>query len=210
MGYSQPVTATPSRMTRKTAATREAIIGAARELLDEGGPEALTLPAVSERADVAVQTIYNRVGGRDALLMTVAERAMEANRVYLDAAYAKPGSAVQRVLGAAEAYVRFAKERPHEFRLLTQTSSGSPAFERIADLLDEETGRLAGAIADGIAEGDVRPDIDPRTTATVLWAAMSGVIALSWRADRHRADPDALLPLLATAVGEGLLIPNPD
>ncbi len=37
----------------------------------------MTLAAVAERADVAVQTIYNRVGGRDAVLMAVAERALQ-------------------------------------------------------------------------------------------------------------------------------------
>jgi AcrR family transcriptional regulator len=93
-----------SRSARKTAATREAIIDAAQALLDEGGPTALTIPAVSERADVAVQTIYNRVGGRDALLLAIAERALEANRVYMDQAYTTPGTPIERIERAARAY----------------------------------------------------------------------------------------------------------
>ena len=80
-----------SRTARRAAATREAIIDAAQALLTEGGPAALMLDAVAERADIAVQTIYNRIGGRSALLIAVAERALEENRSYMDAAYAAPG-----------------------------------------------------------------------------------------------------------------------
>ena len=76
-----------SRQERKRIATRETIVDAAERLLEEGGPDAVTLPAVSNLADVALQTIYNRVGGRNAVLLAVAERAYAANRVYADQLY---------------------------------------------------------------------------------------------------------------------------
>lgn len=86
------MTSKVTRATRRAAATRAAIVEAAEELLAEGGPSALTLEAVAERADVAMQTVYNRVGGRSAVLIAVAERALEDNRQYMDAAYATPGT----------------------------------------------------------------------------------------------------------------------
>src|ERR671923_2451142 len=159
-----------SRSARKTAATREAIVDAAQALLDDGGPAALTIPAVSERADVAVQTIYNRVGGRDALLLAVAERALEANRVYMDEAYAAPGTPIEPIQRAAAAYARFAAERPHQFRLMADPPNEPEAVERIADLIQEQNSKLADAIRDGITQGIIRPDIDPDLTARALWA----------------------------------------
>ncbi len=79
---------------------RDAIISAAEALLAEGGERAVTIESVAARADVAVQTIYNRVGGRSALLIAVAERALERNREYMDAAYAAPGTPLERLRNA--------------------------------------------------------------------------------------------------------------
>src|SRR5271165_2056121 len=93
-----------TRTARRAAATTRAIIDAGEELMLENGSDAVTLEAVSARADVAVQTIYNRVGGRSALLIAIAERALEENRQYMDAAYAAPGSPMDRILRAAEGY----------------------------------------------------------------------------------------------------------
>ncbi|MFD7011263.1 TetR/AcrR family transcriptional regulator [Rhodococcus jostii] len=177
-----------SRTARRAAATYRAIVDAAEEVMLEYGSDALTLDAVADRADVAVQTIYNRVGGRSALLVAVAERAFVDNRQYMDAAYAAPGTPVERILRAAEAYARFAAERPHQFRLLVDPPNEPDALTRIADLVAEQNNKLAAALADGAEDGSINPHLDPATAATALWAAMNGILALNWRADRLRSD----------------------
>jgi AcrR family transcriptional regulator len=206
MRYASGMAADPalSRSARKTAATREAIVDAAQALLDDGGPAALTIPAVSERADVAVQTIYNRVGGRDALLLAVAERALEANRIYMDQAYTTPGTPLERIRRAALAYARFAAERPQQFRLIANPPDEPQALERIADLIQEQNNKLADALRDGIADGSIRPDIDPDLTATTLWAMSNAVLGLAWRNDRLRTDPNSAYPLAADIIERGL------
>ncbi|MFD7324291.1 TetR/AcrR family transcriptional regulator [Streptomyces sp. NPDC059875] len=188
-----------TRTTRRAAATRAAIVDAAEELLASGGPDAVTLEGIAERADVAVQTVYNRVGGRAAVLIAVAERALEDNRTYMDDAYAAPGTPAERIRAASAAYVRFAAERPHQFRLLAEPPDEPAALERVAALVDEQNAKLAAALADGVADGSLAADLDPVTTATALWAAMNGVLGLSWRADRLRADASQLTELV-TAV----------
>jgi AcrR family transcriptional regulator len=189
-----------SRTARRAAATREAIIDAAQALLAEGGPAALMLDAVAERADVAVQTIYNRIGGRSALLIAVAERALEENRAYMDAVYAAPGGPQERIVQAAAAYARFAAERPHQFRLLADPPEEPEALERVAELVEEQNAKLAAALREGIAEGSLNPALDPELTATALWAMMNGLLGLAWRADRLRAEPQRLSALLDTAI----------
>ena len=69
---------------------------------------------------------------------------------------------------------------------------------------DEQNGKLAAALRDGIAAGTVRPDLDVEATATVLWAAMNGVLSLSWRTDRHQTHPMKVLDVLRSIVGDGL------
>src|SRR5699024_7133795 len=110
-----------TRRERHTAEVRASIVTAAKEVLIERGATALTLDAVSERADVAIRTIYNRVGNRADLLRAVAETAFEQNHVYLDevlSASTDGLSAFDRLRRAFAAYTRFASERPFEFRML--------------------------------------------------------------------------------------------
>ncbi len=49
----------PDRRARKAEATRRRILDAARDVIATGGPEALTIRAVSNGADIAVGTFYN-------------------------------------------------------------------------------------------------------------------------------------------------------
>ncbi|MFH8520452.1 TetR/AcrR family transcriptional regulator [Streptomyces gelaticus] len=196
-----------SRTARRMTARRRAIIDAAEEILRTGGPGALTLEAVAERADVAVQTIYNRLGGRSDVLVAVAERAFEENRECMDAAYAAPGTPRERILLAADAYTRFALESPHHFRLLAEPPGDADTLEGIADLVDEQNAKLTAALRDGVADGSFNPDLDPRATAYALWAAMNGVLALSWRADRLRValpDMGSVLDTILAVMTRGL------
>jgi AcrR family transcriptional regulator len=187
-----------TRADRRSEATARAVVDAAAALLAEGGPHAVTLAAVAERADVAVQTIYNRVGGRDAVLMAVAERALTANRSYLDAAHASTGTVAERLRRVAEAYVTFAIERPHEFRLLAFPPPDAPARREVVALVREQNGRLARLIREGVEDGTVAPGLDPEVAAIALWRMWDGVVSLAFRPDDLRVAPDDLFALLLT------------
>ena len=93
---------TPSRTARRAAANREAIVDAAEELLVEGGLAAVTVEAVAERSDVAIQTVYNRVGRRPEVLVAVAERAVEENRRYMAPAFGSAGTPAERLAAGDE------------------------------------------------------------------------------------------------------------
>ena len=189
-----------SRTQRRAVATRLAILQAAEALLMEGGLAAITPEAVATRADVAVQTLYNRVGGRSALLIAVAERALEENREYMDAAYASDGDVETKLRSVAAAYARFAKERPHQFRILVEPPNEPEALARIAALIRQQNAKLAALISRGIDEGWVHADVEPEHASTALWAMMNGVISLMWRPDSLRLDVDHLDALLGTAI----------
>lgn len=203
-----PGSSPETRTQRRAAANRQSVIDAAREIVATQGGDALTLEAVAERADVAVATIYNRVGNRSALLVAVAEQAMEESRAYMDAAYAADGTPVERLRLAAAAYIRFAQERPHEVRILVEPADEPEAVERLAELNRVQNAKLADAIRDGMAAGTIRPDLDPDQAATMLWASLNGLLALAWRPGAMQVAPDDLEPLLRTflAIAEdGLL-----
>jgi AcrR family transcriptional regulator len=185
-------TTNPSRTARRAAANREAIIDAAEELLVEGGLGAVTVEAVAERADVAIQTVYNRVGRRPEVLVAIAERAVDENRRYMEPAFASDGTPLDRIIAAARAYVRFAQERPQQFQLLNTPPEEPEALERIAAKIDEQVGKLAEILAAGVADGTFVSTLEPSMAATSMWAMMEGVLALGWRSDRKVVEPQLL------------------
>jgi AcrR family transcriptional regulator len=196
-----------TRTQRKARATRLSILEAAETLLAEGGRDAVTLEAVATRADVAVQTLYNRVGGLSALLIAVAERALEENRQYMDAAYASPGGVEDRLHAVAAAYANFAKERPHQFRILVEPPNEPEALARIANLIREQNAKLGALIRRGIDESVIDGGFDPELTSTALWTMMNGVLSLMWRTDSLRADTaqiDAMFGTVTKILTDGL------
>jgi AcrR family transcriptional regulator len=186
------LTSKPGRTARRAAANREAIIDAAEELLIEGGLVAVTVDAVAERADVAIQTVYNRVGRRPEVLVAIAERAVDENRQYMETAFASDGTPLDRIVAVAHAYVRFAQERPHQFQLLNTPPDEPEALERIADKIDEQIGKLANVLAAGVADRTFISTLEPAAAATALWAMIEGVLALEWRTDRNVVDSESL------------------
>ncbi len=196
-----------TRTQRRAAQMREAIIDSAQKLLAEKGPEALTSERVAAVADVSTQTVYNRVGGKAALLIAIAERALEENRRYMDAAYDGKGTAIERINKAGDAYVRFAFERPHAFQVLAHPPDEPEALERINRIVAEQNGKLAAALRDGQAEGTVNRSLNSALTATTLWAMLNGVLAISLRPREHGVDPrivDELIVQARDVLSDGL------
>jgi TetR/AcrR family tetracycline transcriptional repressor len=68
----------PAPRTRRTrgALSRDAIVDAAIEVLDEGGLDALTMRAVAERLGKGAMSLYRHVDGREALLDLVVARLL--------------------------------------------------------------------------------------------------------------------------------------
>jgi len=62
---------TPVARQARSRLTQDRIFAASTRLLEEGGPEALTIVAVAEAAGVSVGTVYRRFGDKDRLLLAV-------------------------------------------------------------------------------------------------------------------------------------------
>jgi AcrR family transcriptional regulator len=187
---------TLTRTQRKTETMRRTLVEHAEALLIGGGAAAVTAEEVARRADVSLQTVYNRVGGKNELLLAVAERAMEETRAYVDAAYNGIGSPKERALRIFEAYVRFAYERPHQFRILVHPPEIPEAISSLAAMAHAQVANLVTILRDGKASGWLDPALDAESTAYVLWTMMDGVLSLALRTDGLRPDtisPQALI-----------------
>ncbi len=196
----------PSRTQRRVTQMRDAILNVAQAMLVEGGASGLSCEQVAAAADVSIQTVYNRVGRKDDLLMALAERAVEESHRYMDSAYAQGRSARQQMEAALDGYIRFAFERPEAFLILAQPPQ-PVASPRLAELLNGQCGRLAAAIQAGQAEGEVDPELDPRGCATALWALWNGILTAALQQKRYgleQAEIDQALTITKLIIDRGL------
>ncbi|MFJ3978336.1 TetR/AcrR family transcriptional regulator [Streptomyces sp. NPDC090021] len=110
------------------AATRRALLDAAADLLDSGGPGAVTLREVGARAGVTRGAPYRHFPDKDSLLTAVAAEALDrladqAQEVRTDP-QAPPADKLRRALSAL---MTIGRRQPHLYRLMFASPAGDPA-----------------------------------------------------------------------------------
>lgn len=178
-----PASPPATRTERRKARTAAAILDAAARLFLSRGFGVTTMEDISEEADVAVGSIYAHFGSKDGVYTGLIDRALELDKRYCDEGFDSGTTPVEQLVGLAEGYLRFAREHPGYFRLFrfpppdrpSEETAPQPA-ERVAQRIREETARMADCVRAAIEQGVARP-VDPKSTATFLWAAWDGVIA---------------------------------
>lgn len=170
--------------------SREALVAAAAELLDEGGPAAVTLRAVARKAGVSHNAPYNHFHDKEALLAAVAAGEFAARAERDDGA--GPMETVRRM---ALDYVRWARRYPNRFKLVF-----GPWETRTDDLGEAAAGartRFIAAVAAAQAAGALKPG-DPERVAALIQALGHGAADLALgghlaRDGKGAADPEDLL-----------------
>lgn len=105
----------PARARTSTAA----IVAAARNLLEEGGVEAVSMAAVGERVGVRAPSLYKHFGDRTGLLASVAtDAALELGRSMSAAAEPPAADPAERLQALAAAYRAFALATPRAAALI--------------------------------------------------------------------------------------------
>ncbi|GAA4663957.1 TetR/AcrR family transcriptional regulator [Frondihabitans cladoniiphilus] len=96
----------------------DAIVSAARDLLETEGLAGLTMQAVAQAVGVRAPSLYKRVQGRDELIRRVAEATLS------DLGERLGGASHARAL--ADAFRAFGHERPAAFQLVMTPGPGVP------------------------------------------------------------------------------------
>jgi AcrR family transcriptional regulator len=110
------------------AATRRALLDAAADLLDSGGPDAVTLRAVGACAGVTRGAPYRHFPDKDSLLTAVATEALDRFADQLQAVRADPGmSPADKVHGTLAALMTVGRRQPHLYRLMFASPVGDAA-----------------------------------------------------------------------------------
>lgn len=97
---------------------KNALLRAARQILEEEAPSALSLREVARRAGVSHAAPYRHFASHEALLVELATEGFVELKDDLVAATALPGSNQDRIAHLGTAYMRFVTRRPRLARLM--------------------------------------------------------------------------------------------
>ncbi len=162
------------------AATRQALLDAAAELLDAGGLDAVTLRAVGARAGVTRGAPYRHFPDKERLLIAVATRAWDALGDRMQALREEPGLATaERMRLGLVALIEVGRLQPHLYKLMFSSPPGDPtALARAAQRSQTE---FLAVVADLVGEQDAR------RYAALLISSANGIAGLE--ASGQLADP---------------------
>ena len=168
-----------------TSARGRELVAAGRRLLEEEGPEALTMRRLADRVGIRAPSLYKHLPDKAALEAAIIATGLEEAAAAFEQAVEGADGGTGGVAGAmagngggalpalAAVYRRFAREHPHLYRLM---NNGPLPREHLPPGLEERTAapllRVAGSQA----------------RARAVWAFAHGMVMLELD---HRFPPDA-------------------
>lgn len=181
------------------AATRRALLDDAAELLDSGGPAAVTLREVGARAGVSRGAPYRHFADKESLLTAVAAEGWDRIRERMGALREDPGLAPADALRAALLLLVEANRRqPYLYQLMFTPPAGDPvAVVRAAQRsCDEFVAIVAAVVGEGSAQ----------RYAAILLTGAHGAAGLETsgllRTDKWDTSADELIDALLATVAE--------
>ncbi len=168
--------------TRRYLRTKQAILDAALAIINQYGPNALSMRELADRIDYSPAGLYEYFGGKDEIIEAICEQGHEELTAYMDAVD-RSLPLKDYMMGIGLAYIRFALTYPDHF-LLMFTSATPPEFssDLPAEALTEGSsfGILVQAIQRGIAEGvyTTRPGYGWLEMSYAAWAMVHGIAML--------------------------------
>ncbi|MDQ1051974.1 TetR/AcrR family transcriptional regulator [Streptomyces sp. V4I2] len=171
-GYHAP------RRAEQAAATRRAVLDAARELFVRQGYAATTVAQIARRADVAVDTVYAAVGRKPALLRELVETSLSGTD--------HPVAAAQRdyVLRIRAAHTAAEKIAIYAAAVTELQQRLAPVFLALRDaavtdadcatlwlqIAERRARNMREFAADLRATGELRPDLTDDEVADTVWS----------------------------------------
>jgi AcrR family transcriptional regulator len=152
------------------SARADEVVAAGRLLLEEEGPEALTMRRLAERLGIRAPSLYKHLPGKPALEAAIIATGLEESAAAFEAAVDGPPDPLPAL---AAAYRGFALDHPHLYRLM---HNGPLPRQLLPPGLEDRAAapvlRVAGS----------------RARARAVWAFAHGMVMLELD---HRFPPDA-------------------
>jgi AcrR family transcriptional regulator len=177
---------------------RVALIEAAAHLAAQRGPSGVTLRETARRAGVTQAAPYHYFSSKSALIAAVAEDGFRAlDDLQTSALERCAPEPLARVAALVSAYVRFAIERPHYFKVMFRdAATPGPVAARVV-------ARLTDAVRSARTQAG-HDDLDPAAMATLMWAVPHGLASLYVESPLARR---ALTPIVLEGLARAAIEP---
>jgi AcrR family transcriptional regulator len=179
--------------------TAERIAEVALHILEEEGPEAVSMRRIAHAVGITPMAIYNHYSSREALLRSITDAEFAKLNEYAGHLIAKAGKR-RDLVKAVDAYLDYAYARPRIFDYVFS----KPRFDarRFPDDFHARRSPTLNPVADTVGEamkeGELKRD-DVWEVALQLWAHAHGYVAL-YRAGRFHLDQKQFRALYHRAV----------
>jgi AcrR family transcriptional regulator len=156
---------------------RERLCEAAEKLFAEKGPDAVTMRQLAAELGVSPMTPYRYFQDKDDILAAVRTNGFNRFAEALEIARASARSARAKGAAVGEAYVTFAFEHPHTYKLMFDLNQ--PHEDKYPELM--AAGRRAKATMGAWIKDLEGEDVlagDPEQIGVMFWAATHGAVVL--------------------------------
>ena len=130
------------------AATRRSLLDAARELLNEGGPQSVTLREVGARAGVSRGAAYRHFADKESLLAAVGAESWD--RITAELAQVHPSASVDgasALKSALRALIAVGLDEPEVYRMMFAVPASDPEIAiQAASRAQNEFLRIVGSV----------------------------------------------------------------
>jgi AcrR family transcriptional regulator len=191
--------------------TRERLLRAARELIEEGGYSAASVVAIASRAGVAAGTLYRHFSSKEELFVdvfrSVCDREVRAMRAAAESM--PPGSPhVDRLVTVLATFAQRALRRPRlAWALIAEPVDPLVDAERLA-YRERYSELTAEALRAGIAAGELPEQNVELTAAALVGGCGEALVGPLSPLAGHAPEREAILSALATFVRRAVGAPE--
>jgi AcrR family transcriptional regulator len=182
-----------------------ALVASALDVLDERGPEQVSVREVARRAGVSPAAPFRHFADRQALLDAVAEHVLADFHRWLSATVADGEGPPLRDFGLG--YVRYAIRHPHRFELVRSRAFGPEPPSALRERLSGLEHALRDLIVGGQRAGILR-DGDPAVMGLACQAVTYGLSQMVVDGYLPADEAERLAGQVLETVGLGLVKPT--
>lgn len=163
-----------ARRQAQAAATRSAVIDAARDLFTAGGYSATTVADIARSAGVSVDTVYTSVGRKPELILAVIDAELGGSdaqqRGYVQAIQEQQSAEAKIAVYAAAVARRVPRIAPLQEALRKAAETDPACAKAWQGLVNRRAANMLAFAADLRSTGDVRGDLSDAQVADLLWS----------------------------------------
>jgi AcrR family transcriptional regulator len=186
---------------QENAGTRQRLLGAAREVIEQGGYRSASVVSIAERAGVATGTLYRHFASKEDLFVDVFRAVCgHEERAVREAADAlgPAAGARERLATVLMTFARRALRNPRlAWALIAEPVDPAVDAERLA-YRARYAALIAAHLTAGIKAGQLPPQDVELTAAALVGGCGEALVGPLSRPSDHPADRDALVEGLRT------------